>query len=437
MAVLDSDRHHKRVSWNFIKNVLLDEHISQKKLLAALGVAALFHIGLSLLTRSPTVFVTAVHTARQILDGKMLYKDVTSPPTTGYAAWPPVFPYSLAIWFMFMGSSEFAAKLFCVTTTILAGYLCYLVGKEFLTPLQAYYAMLLFLFNPYTMLISLGGHFENYALVFFLLALLFIQKNRVGLGGITLGIGIMVKLFPGLFLFALLPFWAARREYRASLLFLVAIAMTVGLIALPFLWICPDDFFYWVFEFHSERDTGGVSIYYYWLPWLFQDAQLILAIQALLLVGCGCGMYLLTKKDQSINLTAILTLWMPLILVLFFSTTRILYPRYLAILIPFLSWQTTVLWAKAIRRGAILDQLLIYLSMLGTIVWTLPWELEDHHPASFTPAISLDNPLGLLYWIGAAIFDLTLFLFLTLNVWLVRGYLMSTKEKRSKELLIR
>ncbi|MHA2500537.1 MAG: glycosyltransferase family 39 protein [Candidatus Hodarchaeales archaeon] len=434
MAVPDSDRHRKRASWNSVKNILLDEHVGQKKLLAALGVATLFHIALSLLTKSPTVFVTAVHTARQILDGKMLYKDVTSPPTTGYAAWPPVFPYSLAIWFFFFGQSEFAAKMFGVATTIIAGYLCYLVGKDFLTPKQAYYAMLLFLFNPYTMLISLGGHFENYALIFFLLTLLLLQKNHVGLGGIALGIGIMVKLFPGLLLFAILPFWAARREYSASFLFLVAITITVGLIALPFLLICPDDFIYWVFEFHSERDTGGVSIYYYWLPWLFQASRLILALQALLLFSCACVVYILTKKYQSISLATILILWMPLILVLFFSSTRILYPRYLAILIPFLSWQTAVLWAKATRRGAILDQLLIYLSMLGTIVWTLPWELENHHPASFTPTISLNNPLGLLYWIGAAIFDLTLFLFLALNIWLARGYLINTAEKTANGL---
>lgn len=404
----------------------------------ALGVAAFFHIALSLLTKSPTVFVTAVHTAREILDSKVLYKDVTSPPTAGYAAWPPVFPYSLALWFFFFGQSEFAAKMFGVTTTIIAGYLCYLVGKEeFLTPQQAYYAMLLFLFNPYTMLISLGGHFENYALIFFLLALWLLQKNHVGLGGIALGIGIMVKLFPGLFLFAILPFWVARREFRASLLFLVAITMTVGLIALPFMLICPDDFIYWVFEFHSERDTGGLSIYYYWLPWLFQDPQLILAIQALLLFSCACIVYILTKKYQSINLTTVLTLWVPLILVLFFASTRILYPRYLAMLIPFLSWQTAAFWAKAIRRGAILDQLLIYLSMLGTVIWTLPWELENHHPASFTPTISLDNPLGLLYWIGAAIFDITLFLFLILNIWLARDYLIGTEKKRSNGLRTR
>ncbi|MHA2273721.1 MAG: hypothetical protein ACXACI_17880, partial [Candidatus Hodarchaeales archaeon] len=67
-------------------------------------------------------------------------------------------------------------------------------------------------------------------------------------------------------------------------------------------------------------------------------------------------------------------------------------------------------------------------------VWTLPWELENHHPASFTPTISLNNPLGLLYWIGAAIFDLTLFLFLALNIWLARGYLINTAEKTANGL---
>ncbi|MFX0113180.1 MAG: glycosyltransferase 87 family protein, partial [Candidatus Hodarchaeota archaeon] len=285
-----------------------EEHVSWWILLLTLLAAIIFHITLSLLTRSPTVFVTSVHTAKQLLEGRILYKDVEKPPTTGYPAWPPIFPYSLALWFMFMGSSDFAAKLFCVTSTIVAGYLCYYVGKEFLSPKHSYYAMVLFFFNPYTMLISLGGHFENYAGIFFLLAILAIKKERVSLGGVALGIAIMIKVFPGLLLIVIFPFWIARREYRPTLLLFITTAITISIIALPFLIICPDGFRYYIFDFHGERTTGGVSIYYYWLPWLFENSTLIFALQIILLGFLAVLLFILTKKHQTINLSSILIL---------------------------------------------------------------------------------------------------------------------------------
>lgn len=404
--------------------IVQDEQLDNLKLLITLLIAAAFHIGLSLLTKSPTVFVTATDTARQIVDGKVLYKDVQKPSTTGYAAWPPVFPYSLALWFMFMGQSEFAAKLFCVLTTIIAGYLCYAVGQEFLTSKQAYAAMLLFLFNPYTMLISLGGHFENYAAIFFLLAFRAIQKNRIGLAGIALGIGIMTKLFPGLLLVVILPFWIAHREYWTSFLFLVTTTITVVFIALPFLIITPDDFYYYVFEFHAKRDTGGISIYYYWLPWLFREGYFILILQLMILGTLAFSVYVLSKKWTNATFSIILIFWAPIALLAFFCSARVLYPRYLALLIPFISWQAVFLWNRALRREAGAIQLISYLSMLGTLIWTLPWHLENHHPASFTPKIALSNPdlLGLLYWVGAAIFDAMLYLFLAGNAWFVKRF---------------
>ncbi|MFX0115873.1 MAG: hypothetical protein ACFFB3_15085, partial [Candidatus Hodarchaeota archaeon] len=132
-------------------------------------------------------------------------------------------------------------------------------------------------------------------------------------------------------------------------------------------------------------------------------------------------------------LSSILILWVPIALVLYFSSTRVLYPRYLAILIPFISWQTIFLWDRVSKREAVLEQFLSYLSMAGTVIWTFPWYLEDYKPASFTPKISLsnplDNPVGLLYWIGAAVFDITMFLFLAVNIWLVKRLLPGSQEE--------
>jgi hypothetical protein len=423
--------------------IVQEEQVTNLTLLITLLIATAFHIGLSLLTKSPTVFVTATDTARQIIDGKILYKDVEKPSTTGYAAWPPVFPYSLALWFMVMGQSEFAAKLFCVLTTIIAGYLCYIIGQEFLTAKQAYAAMLLFLFNPYTMLISLGGHFENYAAIFFLLAIKAIQKNRISLAGIALGIGIMTKLLPGLLLVVILPFWIARREYWAAILFLATTILTVACIAFPFFIIAPDGFFYYVFEFHAKRDTGGVSIYYYWFPWLFREGFFILILQFFILGSFSFLVYGLSTKWTSATFSIILIVWAPIALLVFLCSSRVLYPRYLAFLIPFISWQAVFLWSRALHREAGAIQLWNYLSMLGTLIWTLPWHLENHRPASFTPKIALSNPdpLGLLYWIGAAIFDATLFLLLAGNIWLVKRLSLDLGEKEniieSKKLQLR
>jgi len=394
---------------------------SRQRIVTTLLFATFFHIGLSLLTKSPTVFVTAIDTAKQIIQGRILYSEVEKPSTTGYAAWPPVFPYSLAIWFLFLGTSELAEKLFCVMTTIVAGYMCYLIGKEFLSGQQAYFAMVLFLFNPYTMLVSLGGHFENYAMIFCLLAIWAILRNHASLGGVALGIGIMTKIFPGLLLISFIPYWVARRKYLEGLLFFTTMTLTVTIIALPFLIICPKDFFYWNFEFHAERDQGGLSTYYYWLPWLFDHTALIFGIQAFLLSVIMAIFFLLAKKQKNISLSYVLIVWVPIVMIVYFCTTRILYPRYLAMLTPFISWQTVVLWDKILHREAVFNQLLIWLSMVGTAIWTLPAYLENWRPKSFRPVISLDNTLGLCYWLGAVIFSVTLFLFLCLFLFLTRN----------------
>ena len=76
-----------------------DTIVSKKELVILFIISGTAHFLISLITESPTVFVTSISAASQIVEGKILYLDVTSPPTAGYPAWPPIWPYFLALIF--------------------------------------------------------------------------------------------------------------------------------------------------------------------------------------------------------------------------------------------------------------------------------------------------------------------------------------------------
>jgi len=69
-----------------------DTIVSKKELLILFIISGIAHFLISLITESPTVFVTSISAASQIVEGKILYLDVTRPPTAGYPAWPPIWP---------------------------------------------------------------------------------------------------------------------------------------------------------------------------------------------------------------------------------------------------------------------------------------------------------------------------------------------------------
>ncbi len=161
-----------------------DTIVSKKELVILFIISGTAHFLISLITESPTVFVTSISTASQIVEGKILYLDVTRPPTAGYPAWPPIWPYFLALIFFLTGSKEIIAKITITLLTIACGVMVFKLSTSFFSDREAYYTTILFFINPIILSLSIGGHFESLALFFLLIAVLCAQNNHASQEGL-------------------------------------------------------------------------------------------------------------------------------------------------------------------------------------------------------------------------------------------------------------
>jgi 4-amino-4-deoxy-L-arabinose transferase-like glycosyltransferase len=385
-----------------------DSRISNRTLVFLFIVAGIFHFLITLITESPTVFVTSVSTAKQILDGKILYYDVRTPYPAGYPAWPPIWPYFLALVFSLTSPSELVVRLLCVIFTMLCGVIIYRIGTIFFSERGAYLTTLLFFINPYTILISLGVHFEGLAVLFLLLAVLFAYKNRATCSGLATALGIMTKIFPGVFIAIVIPYWLGKRQWREAFLYLFSCAITCTFIALPFLFICPDEFFYWIFGFHSGRNSGGISIIYYWFYYTeLWTGSLSFIMEILFLICISLLIYQKSRKKE-MDFQSLLINWSFISFLGFMIFIRVLYSRYLAFTIPFLCFSTIDGFFNEPddnpMKIGILQQVAFLISFLGVCISSIPWIIEDFSPQSFRPSLSGIEPFQLLYWIGAIVF---------------------------------
>ena len=385
-----------------------DSRISNKSLFFLFITASIFHFIITLITESPTVFVTSISTAKQILDGRILYYNIRTPFPAGYPAWPPIWPYFLAFVFLLTGPSELVVRVLCTIFTTLCGVIIYRIGTAFFSEKGAYLTTLLFFINPFTILISIGVHFEGLAVLFLLLAVLFAYKNHATWSGLATALGIMTKIFPGVFIAIIIPYWLGKRQWREVFLYLFSCAITCTFIALPFLVICPDEFFYWIFGFHSGRDSGGISIIYYWFYYTeFWTGSLSFVMQILFLICVSLLIYQKSRKNET-DFQSLLINWSFFSFLGFMIFIRVLYSRYLAFIIPFLCFQTISGFHNGEednpRKIGILQQVTFFISFLGVCISSIPWIIEYFSPQSFRPSLSGIEPFQLLYWIGAIVF---------------------------------
>ena len=409
-----------------------DTIVSKKELVILFIISGTAHFLISLITESPTVFVTSVSAASQIVEGKILYLDVTSPPTAGYPAWPPIWPYFLALIFFLTGSKEIIAKITIILLTIACGVLVFKLSTSFFSDRGAYYTTILFFINPIILSLSIGGHFESLALLFLLMAVLCAQNNHASWSGVATGLGIMTKLFPVIFIFIVIPFWFGKRQYKEIFFYLFSCALICTLIALPFLIICPNEFFYWILGFHSERNTGGISIIYYWLySTELWTGSLSFLIQILFLISTSLVIFRKSRNDE-IDFHSILIDWSLLNFLGFMMFTRVLYVRYLAFAIPFMCIQTVNAFHTSpcsnSRRISVLQQLCSVFIIIGTCLWTIPWVIEDFRPENMRPPISGIEPYKMLYWIGASVIQLSLIISFFLSLYFI--WMMFNKDEK-------
>jgi len=193
--------------------------------------------------------------AQGIIDGLIPYRDF-------YAESPPIINYLLVPPQLFGGEAWMYAAYFSFFT-FLTGALMYLLLRRFDEHL-AFISGVLFVLSPFAYMESTWGiQDESIVVLLFILTPLLVVIGRSREGSISLGAGIMTKMLsvmltPILFL--------NRRPFRKHLEVFLYLVLTIFIISLPFLIICPNEFLSFPEYYFLEVEgavMGGMSFWHF------------------------------------------------------------------------------------------------------------------------------------------------------------------------------
>jgi len=137
------------------------------------------------------------------------------------------------------------------------------LGLRHLDENKAYLAGMIVLLSPYTIAESGTGEDESIVAFIFILAVVLMLVKRRSSASAAIGVGVWTKMFPIL----LFPVhFLQQRDWKGRFTSILFMVLATGLIALPFVFLCWDDFsFFLNFYFLGEegRPTGGHSIWHF------------------------------------------------------------------------------------------------------------------------------------------------------------------------------
>ncbi|MHA1166611.1 MAG: glycosyltransferase family 39 protein [Candidatus Hodarchaeales archaeon] len=386
------------------------------ELLVVLIISFVIQLFLSLLYHGPVDFIIHFDAARQISEGKILYYTVTAISTPGifpYPDYPPIYPYLMGFLFYLFGPSKILMKLVLCIFNISCAVVLYFICLEMkFSCRRALAAVIIFLFHPSSLTMVISGFFDNFPVLFILLAFYFVharnyRKNRLLLviaGGITTGLGIMTKLFPVITIFIIIPVFIKSNKLKELACFLIASVTTILIISSPFLIFFPEEYIFHVL-YHFQSTWINMSIYSTVFP------QLYLSIVPFILQGSFLisvsSLIMLERNEQSTPVKHVQLYF--ILLSGFVLLNRVIYPHYVAWFIPFL----VILMVKNERgnRTRLYLQIgcQIFLS-LGGLLWSISWKFD-----------LIGDPISILYGSGFLLFNISLFLLIIAELyWLIK-----------------
>ncbi len=180
-----------------------------------------------------------------VLDGLWLYRDIPceSPPLIVYF----MIPAQLA------GGSDLAYQIWFTIFILLTSLTIYWALRRY-DDTKAFWAALLFLFVPTSMVETVFG-MEDEAIVvfFFVLSILLAVIGRLRWSATAMTVGIWTKLL-NVFLAPFL--WRSAKSWSERMVLLGIVVVLSFLITLPFLIVCPQQFIRFPFYYSLESGSG-------------------------------------------------------------------------------------------------------------------------------------------------------------------------------------
>ncbi len=331
-------------------------------------------------------FTCHMAAARNIAEGKMLYRDHHGFYYEGvqWVDYPytPLYLYLVGGIFYLFGANPYYAKVVLALASACNALLVFLIARRTFTRKTAVFASAMYMLDPTTSAATYAGNFECFALTFVLLALYF-ARSRPGLAGIAVGLGTMAKLFPIILALVLLPIYLSSKDAhgrKSALLFISSTGATIFAVSLPFLIACPNEFIEYTILYHYQRETTSISIAYYFLSGLDALPSILQAISLVPLV------FLLFRAKCKHAFQGTLCAFSS-----FLAFSRVAYPKYWTIV-------SAPLWLTSASTTKKMQTLLIvsYGTMLaGCGIWDIPY-FKGNYDFKSDP----------LFFIGAGVYAL-------------------------------
>lgn len=354
---------------------------------------------LGLIYYNPVDFVLQFEAAKEIAQGKLLYRDIGEIEINGdllpRPQYPPLYLYTLGLLMSLIGVDIFTwqmVKVFLIIINLAVGVLTYFIVLNYVQPhpkskLIALLALNWFLINPSTLGIILGGYHENFMLLFVLLGFILIRKNHYLSSGFCFGLALLVKPIAGVYILPLLIWGFYSHDLKWFFIWICA-GLTFLAGSLPFLLLSPESYLNDVFFIHAQRPDPSMSFYTYFLTEI--SMTLIPFIIQLGIFGLYILVFIL--KIPIMNTKQLITTILPF-MTIFMAFNRILYPHYIPFFFPFFTFTLFFLFAdhyspnRTIKGdltivGLLCGLLLIY---LGYGVWSILWVVEGYETYSTNP----------------------------------------------------
>ncbi len=185
-----------------------------------------------------------------------------SPYGRGDIKYLPIFYYTEALVVLLAGKGIFYFKLPIIFSEIILGFLIYKMSIEYThNERLAYYTSALFLLNPWMYFQTvIFGHFDSIPTMFMVLAIYLLIKERGRFSALSLGIGVMYKLFPIVLLPIIVLYLIRQKEQRWQRIieYIAIVTIFCIFISLPYLILSYDAY---TSVLLAVGGTRGLSIY--------------------------------------------------------------------------------------------------------------------------------------------------------------------------------
>ncbi|MDH5646383.1 MAG: glycosyltransferase 87 family protein, partial [Candidatus Heimdallarchaeota archaeon] len=258
----------------------------------------LFHLIISLINLDNIVWLINYESILMISNGTPLYLQETLerdgiiyylPP-----AHFPVYFYFMAVFLIIFGPSEFLIRfitwLFVVFTYIILIKL--IQPKE---EKEIHLINVLYFLNPLLIVTNYFGKFDQFAIFFLFLGLYLASKGRISFAGFILGLGVMVKLLPGVGIIGIIISLYKNKRYKEILTILKS-STSIIIVITSYFYLVYRNSFLSVIKFQVNRLTPNYSLWYY----LLSDVSgiYIIIVQFILLILVTYLMINFKKIDE-------------------------------------------------------------------------------------------------------------------------------------------